>query len=103
MVSTRGLKSTVAGNNPQISAEGDPKWELFTFSFSETLRAPLPQASRSSQMVQNLRILVQTRPSRPGGVVNKTQPKEEQTREGLPMKPWHIRENRFRSALNRSA
>ena len=38
---------------PQISAEGDPKWELFTFSFSETLRAPLPQASRSSQMVQN--------------------------------------------------
>ena len=34
----------------------------FISEFSETLRAPLPQAPRSSQMVQNLRILVQTRP-----------------------------------------
>ena len=34
----------------------------------------------------NQRIMVQTRPPRPWAVVNKTQPKEEQTREGLPMK-----------------
>ena len=43
------------------------------------------QAPRCSQVVQNQRILVQTRPPRPWAVVNKTQPKEEQTREGLPM------------------
>ena len=36
-------------------------------------------ARRSSQVVQNQRILVQTRPPRPWGVVNKTQAKEEQT------------------------
>jgi hypothetical protein len=41
--------------SPQISAGGDPKRCLFTFAFSETLRAPLPQAPRSSQVVQNLR------------------------------------------------
>ena len=34
-----------------------------------------PQAPRSSQMVQNRHTLVQTRPRRPWGVVNKTQPK----------------------------
>ena len=58
----------------------------FISEFSETLRAPLPQAPRSSQMVQNLRILVQTRPPRPGGVVNKTQPKAPQTRDTFAMK-----------------
>ena len=36
-------------------------------------------------MVQNQRVMVQTRPPRPWAVVNKTQPKEEQTREGSPM------------------
>ena len=52
----------------------------------ETLRAPPPQAPRSSQVVQNQRILVQTRPPRPGGVVNKTQPKARPTRDTFAMK-----------------
>ena len=46
-----------------------------------------PQASRSSQVVQNQRILVQTRPPQPGGVVNKTQPKAPQPRDTFAMNP----------------
>ena len=70
----------------QISAGEDPKRQLFTFAFSETLRARPPQAPRRSQVVQNQRILVQTRPPRPGGVVNKTQPKAPLPQEGFGMK-----------------
>ena len=39
------------------------------------------QAPRSSQMVQNQRIMVQTRPPRPWAVVNKTQPKARLSRD----------------------
>ena len=59
---------------------------LFTVALSETLRAPPPQAPRCSQVVQNQRILVQTRPPRPGGIVNKTQPKAPLPQEGFGMK-----------------
>ena len=58
---------------------------LFTVALSETLRAPPPQAPRCSQVVQNQRILVQTRPPRPGGIVNKTQPKAPLPQEGFGM------------------
>ena len=67
--------------SPQISAGGDTKRRLFPFAFPETLRVTTPPAPRSSQVVQNQRILVQTRPPRPGGVVNKTQPKAPQPRD----------------------
>ena len=49
------------------------------------MRARPPQAPRRSQVVQNQRILVQTRPPRPGGVVNKTQPKAPQPRDTFAM------------------
>ena len=45
---TRGVSSRCdpqqcSRRSPQISAGGDPKRRLFTFAFSETLRAPLPK------------------------------------------------------------
>ena len=75
--------TTCSRRSPQISAGRDPKRRLFTFAFSETMRARPHQAPRRSQVVQNQRILVQTRPPRPGGVVNKTQPKAPLPQEGF--------------------
>ena len=42
-VSSRCNPQQCSRRSPQISAGGDPKRRLFTFAFSETLRAPLPK------------------------------------------------------------
>ena len=52
----------------------------------ETLRVATLPAPHSSQVVQNQRILVPTRPHRSWGVVNKTQPKVRLTKDTFAMK-----------------
>ena len=57
----------------------------YTVEDSETLRVTTPPAPRSSQVVQNRRIMVQTR-THPPGPENKTQPKARLSRDTFAMK-----------------